>query len=232
MNQENQTNIFALEDGKEVRKSIPISEAIKIYEKDVSEIYRPIFFQTLKRCKVWQGCVGEAIGKFYQIKSVVDFGCGLGYYLRGFKNAGADNVLGIESAYKNAEQFIPPDIIDKINSQNVMEKIDCGKFDLSMSIEVAEHILPEKSENLVDNIVNASRKYVIFTAAKPGQGGEGHINERERDFWIDLFRKRGFEISVRDIWKIRTLMNGINCEGSKGSYFDLIRRQIMFFIRT
>jgi hypothetical protein len=113
-----------------------------------------------------------------------------------------------------------------------MEKIDYGKFDLAMSIEVAEHILPEKSEVLVDNIVNASSKYIIFTAASPGQGGEGHINERERDFWIDLFKKRGFEISVRDIWKIRALMNGINCEGSKGAYFDLIRRQIMFFIRT
>jgi hypothetical protein len=33
---------------------------------------------------------------------------------------------------------------------------------------------------------------VLFSAAPPGQGGEGHINERPYEFWRGLFAARGY----------------------------------------
>lgn len=32
---------------------------------------------------------------------------------------------------------------------------------------------------------------VLFTAAHSGQGGQGHINEQSRAYWIDRFEKHG-----------------------------------------
>jgi hypothetical protein len=32
---------------------------------------------------------------------------------------------------------------------------------------------------------------VVFSAAQPGQGGLGHVNEQPTDYWIDLFEKEG-----------------------------------------
>ena len=42
---------------------------------------------------------------------------------------------------------------------------------------------------LVKNLVNSTNNIIVFTAATPDQGGTGHINCQEREFWIDLFKK-------------------------------------------
>jgi len=44
---------------------------------------------------------------------------------------------------------------------------------------------------------------VVFSAAVPHQGGEGHVNEQWPDYWIDRFRERGYEFIDclrRKIW--------------------------------
>ena len=66
------------------------------------------------------------------------------------------------------------------------------KYDCAISIEVAEHIPTQFSEKLVENLTNATDNVIIFTAAKPGQGGTGHINCQPKKFWLDLFAKKGF----------------------------------------
>ena len=36
-------------------------------------------------------------------------------------------------------------------------------------------------------------KYVVVTAAPPGQPGHHHVNCRPTEYWIDVFKKYGFE---------------------------------------
>jgi hypothetical protein len=49
------------------------------------------------------------------------------------------------------------------------------RFDLATSFEVAEHLDPERSEPLVQELCALSDT-IAFSAAIPGQSGSGHIN--------------------------------------------------------
>ena len=41
--------------------------------------------------------------------------------------------------------------------------------------------------------LSASSDIVVFSAAIPGQGGKGHINERRCSYWQNLFSQQGFK---------------------------------------
>ncbi|MCA9808549.1 MAG: hypothetical protein KC476_11395, partial [Cyanobacteria bacterium HKST-UBA06] len=49
------------------------------------------------------------------------------------------------------------------------------------------------SRQLVKTLTKASDT-VFFTAAPPGQGGVGHINEQPQAFWERLFQDEGFSL--------------------------------------
>ena len=38
-------------------------------------------------------------------------------------------------------------------------------------------------------------RYVIFSAAIPGQGGTGHLNEQFPAYWSKLFNENGFAVN-------------------------------------
>ena len=70
-----------------------------------------------------------------------------------------------------------------------------GRVDLAYSLEVAEHIAPEMGPSLVKFLVELA-PIIVFTAAPPGAGGLGHVNERPREYWIDCFESRGTRFSA------------------------------------
>lgn len=204
-----------------------MNNEVEIYKNSPESFYTKDFFKRMGRVRKWQRPLGKIIGGLFNIKSVVDFGCASGYYLEGFAEAGA-TVKGYEYLYENSEPFMPSTVKPYIEQGNAMEDIDCGKFDLSMSIEVAEHILTEKSDTLVENLVNASNKYILMTAAPPGQGGTGHINEQPKEFWVDKIESHGFKLSPQDVNKIQASFVNVP---SNSKYTRLIKRQIMFFVK-
>jgi hypothetical protein len=223
------TNYYVSENGRMVEKPISLSNAMELYAQNSTSAYPSDFFSKLTRCKDWQISLGTEIGRKYGVKSAVDFGCGLGFYLEGIRRTGlATKLLGFEMSYDNAKNYMPTEIKPYIQYGNVMEKIDCGIFDLSISIEVAEHILPEKSDVLVDNITSASSQYIFFSAAVPGQGGTCHINEQPHLFWIEKIEKKGFVFSKIDTKNIVDIMNGLPYHSK---YYNLMKKQILFFKR-
>ena len=178
-------------------------DVIEIYSKDPKSLYNDRFFRKRTKGKTirWEIMFGECLRETFQIESIVDFGCGLGTFLDGCLKSGAKKVMGFEYGYELAKKYISPTVASFIQYGNVMEKIDCGKFDCAMSIEVAEHILPDKSDMFIQNLVDAGDKYIILTAAHPGQGGLWHINERPKQFWGDSIEKCGFKYTQNDTTK-------------------------------
>jgi hypothetical protein len=57
-------------------------------------------------------------------------------------------------------------------------------------MEVAEHIDSSNNLQIVEAMSNAlsPKGVLIWTAAKPGQGGVGHINCQTKEYWADLFK--------------------------------------------
>jgi len=203
-----------------------LSEELQTYKENPGELYSRGFFKDILKAKRWQLPLGKKIAELYGFESVVDFGCASGYYLEGILEGGCKNILGLEYLFDNSKEFISEHMVDYIRYGNAMEEIDCGKFECAISIEVAEHLLPEKSDIFVDNLTRASNKYILFTAALPGQGGVGHINERPSSFWINMFSERGFIYSPQETNRIKTLFNDLPFINK---YTILIKRQMMVF---
>ena len=135
------------------------------------------------------------IHETFMFNSAVDFGCSIGTYLEHFLSKGCE-VKGFEFCYEECL----PSIAKVYGLENFIEFGDVTteinvdkKYDLAMSIEVAEHIPTSKSKMLVKNLCNASRKNILFTAAGIGQGGTGHINCQEKSFWIEKFISEGWK---------------------------------------
>jgi SAM-dependent methyltransferase len=123
-------------------------------------------------------------------RSVVDFGSGVGTWLRAFQNAGVDDVIGIDGDYVNdqdlqisKQRFVRADLCSPINLAR--------EFDLAVSLEVAEHLPSISAATFVDSLTRHS-PLVLFSAAVPLQGGTRHINEQWPETWISLFGARGF----------------------------------------
>jgi SAM-dependent methyltransferase len=119
-------------------------------------------------------------------KSVIDVGCGLGTWLRAFKDILPDiRVVGLDGEYNkgrvliDADEFIGCDLEEQLPSFP-------SKFDLAMSLEVAEHLSPQRAQSFVRDLTSLSSA-VLFSAAWPGQGGTNHINEQWHDYWVKLF---------------------------------------------
>ncbi len=123
-------------------------------------------------------------------QSVVDVGCGIGTWLAAFREHQIEDLLGVDGNYINEsmlliprEQFLSHDLTSRFDPKR--------KFDLALSVEVAEH-LPERSAgDLIDQLTSMSDA-VVFSAAIPGQGGIQHVNEQWPDYWVELFRERGY----------------------------------------
>jgi SAM-dependent methyltransferase len=123
------------------------------------------------------------------LRSVVDFGCGEGAWLRAWSETGA-SVMGVDGPYIDRDRLlIRP---GEFHPADIAEPINLGRqFDLAQSLEVAEHLPSTKAKTFVDTLT-AHGPLILFSAAVPGQGGENHVNEQPLDYWRALFRKRGY----------------------------------------
>ena len=47
---------------------------------------------------------------------------------------------------------------------------------------------------LVDFMTTLQAPTIVFSAAQPGQGGTGHINEQPPEYWAQRFEGRGYDL--------------------------------------
>jgi len=123
--------------------------------------------------------------------SVVDVGCGVGTWAAEFREQGVSRVAGIDGDYVQANQLQIPEQ-DFISANLAADLPDVGRFDLALSLEVAEHLPPDRSATFVADLVRLA-DVVVFSAAIPGQGGVDHLAERWQDEWADMFAAHDYE---------------------------------------
>lgn len=139
--------------------------------------------------------IAQAIINEYQPKRVIEFGCGNGELSKALSNAGVE-VTAIDAystpnftEYENIN-FYQVDLNDTDAVMDLL-KVTSTKFDLSICMEVAEHLNPDISEFLIQSLTSVA-DVVVFSAAIPEQDGDGHINCRDRYFWHEQFEKNNF----------------------------------------
>lgn len=122
--------------------------------------------------------------------SVVDVGCGDGTWLSVVANLGVTDTWGLDGDYVDRgtlqfprERFQSVDLTRPFALQR--------RFDLAISLEVAEHLPSTSAAGFVQSLVGLA-DIVLFSAAIPFQGGVHHINERWQDYWASLFEANGY----------------------------------------
>lgn len=127
------------------------------------------------------------IGHLGPIESVVDVGCGEGWWGHEFTKhlPWAIGAQGIDGEYVET-CAIPMQAVD------LAQPFDLGRrFDVAVCLEVAEHLPPERADGFVGDLCRLADT-VVFSAAMPRQGGVGHVNCQPPAYWADLFRSEGY----------------------------------------
>lgn len=123
-------------------------------------------------------------------QSVIDIGCGTGLWLAEFARQGVRTYIGVDGAHVDPLRLSFSS--DRFIAANLAETKELpGSYDLAISLEVAEH-LPEASAEQFIGLITKLAPAVLFSAAIPGQGGVGHVNEKWQDYWRQIFHSRGF----------------------------------------
>ena len=149
-------------------------------------------------------------------RSMIDIGCGIGGWVKAFAEQGV-SAVGVDGDYVDRKQLLIPQ--DRFVAYDLNRALDvgdlgcrygdaqAGRFDLAISLEVAEHLQPQRSDSLVRDLCALS-DVVLFAAAIPFQGGAGHINERWQSWWAQKFSENGydpFDVLRREIWGRRDI---------------------------
>jgi hypothetical protein len=154
--------------------------------------YSEDFMQYAAQSSAYSAAVITAL-LYRQLKvdSVLDVGCARGTWLRAWSDCGIDDLHGVDGDYVDRQMLeVPARIFTTVDLNN---PFDLGRqFDLVQSLEVGEHIKENASEGYVESLVRHARRYIAFSAAPPGQGGEHHVNEQPYEFWRKKFECRGF----------------------------------------
>ena len=135
-------------------------------------------------------------------KSVLDIGCGTGFWLKAALDAGLTDVFGLDGVPIDPKELLIPGSLFKV--QDFTAPFFLGrKYDLVLCLEVAEH-LPEKYASTLIKSLTAHSDTIVFSAACPDQEGQNHLNCQWPTYWQKLFNDCGFACfdELRDlIWQ-------------------------------
>jgi len=151
----------------------------------------------------WAG-LADLVVRYCAPRSLVDIGCGDAKLLAALRarDAGLD-LLGIDSSAAALAQARrlgvrveqrSPAFWRRRHSQELAARI--AGFDVSVSLETAEHLPPWSGPALVRVLTRG--RLAVFSAAAPGQGGTLHMNERPFGYWHRQFAAQGFQLSGCD----------------------------------
>lgn len=141
-------------------------------------------------------------------RTVIDVGCGTGALMAALRDAGCE-VSGLEYAQAArdicAQRGLNVRAFDIANDPLSDEQ----SYDVTISMEVAEHLPASVADRYVDLLTRLA-KTVVFTAAPPGQGGTDHVNEQPHEYWIAKFdqRKYALDNTLTLRWRARWKESG------------------------
>lgn len=141
--------------------------------------------------------LADKIMELFSPKLVSDLGCGTGHYCKYFYDISRWNVHGYEGNVSACENKVH-EFVKCVDLTKPLET-EC-EYDLTICLEVGEH-LPKIYENIfIDNITNISNNILILSWAVKNQGGKGHVNCQENDYVINKMENKGFKF-LPDITK-------------------------------
>jgi SAM-dependent methyltransferase len=156
----------------------------------------------------------------YELKRVLDIGCGYGYALKWFADNGLCFVTGIEGWDNAVENNECKSSVVKHDFHTGPAPVDLP-YDLAWSAEFLEHV----DEQYLPNVLQTMRlaRYACVTHATPGQAGFHHVNCQSDEYWIRKFAEYGFTFQEEETKVLRRTDRWKAAWG---------RRSLMFFTQV
>jgi SAM-dependent methyltransferase len=130
--------------------------------------------------------IAPGVMQLFKPKSVIDIGCGTGAWLKAFEELGATELYGVDGSDEGHE------LVENFELHDFSRPyIPQHKYDLAISLEVAEHI-PEQYADMFVKTVARCADNILWSAAVPGQRGLNHVNEQFPSYWIPKFEDLGY----------------------------------------
>jgi SAM-dependent methyltransferase len=157
----------------------------RMSETYTTEFYREIQAESLGSARAVVPLIMQLIAP----RRVIDIGCGDGSWLSVFAQSGVE-VQGVDGDYVSRELLlIPP---ERFIAADLTQPLRFDqRFDLAVSLEVAEHLPAEAAATFITSLTRLA-PVVLFSAAVPLQGGNNHLNEQWPEYWALQFRRCGF----------------------------------------
>lgn len=180
-------------------------------------IYNPLRMRMYHRYAARDAApvIGAIEAVLADLHSYADVGCGSGAFAAEAKRRGHP-ITGYERsgfgrwlARRQDVNCVPFDLRQELSA------VTAARADLAYSFEVAEHLPPPLGDRLV-HFLTLIAPVVVFTAAQPGQGGSGHVNEQPREYWARRFAVHDF-VELSDV--TRTLSAEFLERGVQGAWF-------------
>lgn len=108
--------------------------------------------------------------------SVLDLGCGAGWYLQAARDYGANIADGVDNS-EGATGI----------KYDLSIPLVLKKYDVVLCLEVAQFMTESSIRVLVQNCLVNCGKYVVFSAAHIGQACPNIVTSQNREYYIKLF---------------------------------------------
>lgn len=154
----------------------------------------------------------DLIQKEFNIKSMLDIGCGPGGMVE------YSNYIGVYSVGVDGDESVKKDKEYILIHDYTLGELELNEtFDLVYSTEFLEHV----EEKYVSNFMPSFQKgkYVFCSAAPPGQSGHHHVNCKPKEYWIEKFKEYGFKFDEENTKKISDTSND-RVVKSNGMFFE------------
>lgn len=134
-------------------------------------MYGDDFYDTIRDgCRDSARAVTGYLAPHLEADTIVDVGCGEGWWGCTLADEFDAEVLGVDGPGVPDHAPIRARRFEQVD---LRRRLDVGRFDLAVCLEVAEHLPPSRAGSFVADLC-AAAPVVVFSAAIPGQGGTGH----------------------------------------------------------
>lgn len=123
---------------------------------------------------------------FQKDQTVIDFGCGNGFYCAELERFGFTTV-GIEGGRLNNS------LHNNVLIHDLTLPLKLEHIGSVLCLETGEHLPKSGEQNLLDTIAYHCESDLVMSWATPGQPGVGHINNQPHEYIISEVEKRGFK---------------------------------------
>lgn len=144
--------------------------------------------------------VYPSMGKLFQDilmpKNIIDVGCGHGILMDGF-SCPCVGIEGSDAGFQKTK-----DRGYEVYQFDLRQRLKFNrKFDLAISIEVAEHLEERYADCFIDNLLSLSDR-ILLTASPIA--GKYHYNPQPKKYWIGKFESKGVKLNslTNDIVKV------------------------------